>query len=159
MPSQVCLLCKSTTNTFAVSEGEGSARELQCKFWKFVNSFLLHDEDEGQEEILRMRMSSEKNAQEFICESCELRVSSICESYGDLLTAQVRLSKKLGEMGKLLEGSKSVVHSPFGKPLIKSLWNEQLSEDEAACTVEQLRSWLMKKCTKCKNFRKLSLST
>jgi len=78
------------------------------------------------------------------CDDCGNVVGAVCKLYSELLTTQLRLFSKLGDLGGLVENSKKVVSSKLERVLIRRV-AEQMGMDKVS-RVDQLRCSLMRKC-------------
>ncbi|CAL8121524.1 unnamed protein product [Orchesella dallaii] len=158
--------------------GDGSHSsgfDINLKFWQFVKQYLSSplipsseggggdgDDDGGINQlIMDMSMSTSRWAtiggeggannekKQSFCQDCEDLVSSVCAVHKQLVTAQLHLDWKLGEVGRLLKVSKEKVSSKLGKMLMKSLAEQMgLNKKHKVNRVDKVRSWLMEKCMK-----------
>ncbi|ODM93281.1 PR domain zinc finger protein 16 [Orchesella cincta] len=91
MEKMFCFVClDGCSSSRSISEGGGASNI----FWKFVQDYLKLSNPVGVDDF------------DYLCGKCEQVISSVCQLYLELRGIQLRLSWKLGELGKLLEGSR-----------------------------------------------------
>jgi len=139
----VCLVCLGTfdkrPDEVDVSEGPS----LLTKFLKFAENYL--QVSTGMTKHL-LGLSSGGEGEEYtFCEKCELAVvNPVCQVYLELLSAQLRLSWELGQMGKVLENSQQFTSHKLRTLNTQALAN-QLGLDNVA-DLEEFRMLLTQKC-------------
>ncbi|CAL8149236.1 unnamed protein product [Orchesella dallaii] len=106
MKRNVCLVCLKTfvgPDLGSKEDGIPSSVPLLTRFFKFVENYL-DLKSVTKEELL---WSDAGETKEAFCEVCEVSViNPICQVYLELLSAQLRLSSQLEQLGNLLDDSK-----------------------------------------------------
>jgi len=139
----VCLVCLRTFDKRQDHLESSKGVPLLTKFLKFVESHLQVST------VLTKRLSgisAGSEGEEYtFCEKCELAVvNPICQVYLELLSAQLRLSWELGQLGKLLENSEQTTSDKLRMLNLNTLAN-QVGLDSID-DVEEFRSMLSQKC-------------
>jgi len=143
MKLRVCFVCLKTfdTNQNLESSGESKGAALLTKFVKFAVNYLQVSTSATQQ---LLGIDGGGGGEEYFCEKCELAVvNPICQVYLELLSAQLRLSCELGQLGRILENT-GHFNSELGVLKMKALANQLGMEDVAG--VEQFRWLLTQKC-------------
>ncbi|CAL8149263.1 unnamed protein product [Orchesella dallaii] len=151
MKLSVCLVCLKTFDRhFLLSEEDGvsSSVPLLTRFIKFAENYLNLSSVTTQQLLL-----SGSDRKEAFCEKCELSViNPICQVYLDLLSAQLRLSIELEQLGKLLDNSKVT-----GSDKLRVLNINALSNQLGVRSLSQLEGFRTSLAQKCLLKRKQSL--
>jgi len=139
----VCLVCLRTFDKKQDDLESSEGVPLLTKFLKIVENYLQVST------VLTRRLlgiSGGGEGEEYIfCEKCELAVvNPICQVYLELLSAQLRLSWELGQLGNLLENSQQSTSDKLRMMNLNALAN-QLGLDNVF-DVEEFRKLLAQKC-------------
>ncbi|CAL8149251.1 unnamed protein product [Orchesella dallaii] len=143
----VCLVClKTFDGVDPASEekdrihGTPSSVPLLTRFLKFTENYLNLSSP-----TTHQLLSSEGVRKEAFCERCEVSViNPICQVYLELLSAQLRLSSELENLGKLLDNSK-VSGSDKSRVLNINTLSNQL-DIRSLSQLEGFRTSLSQKC-------------
>ncbi|CAL8121498.1 unnamed protein product [Orchesella dallaii] len=151
MESVFCIVCLKrkglSSSTFSGGGGRGHGGEDKPNiFWKFARDYLQfstvgqdHDAFIDDEHYIGDRVSElldgdgDVKIKKSFCTDCAKVINSICQLYLELLGVQLRLSWKLGELGKLFESCNVAVSSS----------SSSLSSSKQ---LDQVREQLITKC-------------
>jgi len=144
MTSDICIVCltKIPVRFSNIPDfdtySKRQANKLRTKFLKFVNNYL---------KIPTTGFNSDKGTErKLFCTTCEAVVGQVCDLYLEYLDVELRLSDKLGLLGRLLESSQPVERNALTLiNCVESLSN-QLGIKGTTSPIYQLRSLLTSKC-------------
>ncbi|ODM93327.1 hypothetical protein Ocin01_13357 [Orchesella cincta] len=137
MSDTVCLVCLKTVQSF---DGESlqvdtTDTPILTKFLKFVENYL---QISPTTKIIPTGVDT-------FCERCELAVvNPICQVYLELLSAQLRLSWELEQLGKLMKNAKCSTDKQSELENVQLL-ARQLGMDSVG-QLEEFRNALARKC-------------
>ncbi|CAL8149227.1 unnamed protein product [Orchesella dallaii] len=158
MKANVCLVCLKTFDAGAASDLASGSEEdgiegIRCgaplftKFLKFTENYL------HLPSVFTHQLLLSGGEKEVFCEKCELSViTPICQVYLQLLSANLRLSSELDQLGKLLDNSKV-----SGSDKLRILNINTLSNQLGIRSLSQLEGFRTSLAQKCRLKRKQAL--
>jgi len=145
MELRVCFACLTTIESLAnnTEEEKKCGPSLLTRFLKFVQYYLQISPSTVAHTV--------ENGDQFFCEKCEVTaIQPICKIYLELISAQLRLSCELGQLGKLLENSQRSIIDKISLFHMQTLTNQLGMEN--VIDVEAFRTLLTQKCKLIQNF-------
>ncbi|CAL8149221.1 unnamed protein product [Orchesella dallaii] len=122
--------------------------QLYIKFLQFAGNHLKIPPIALEPLLL---ITDTDNGGKMFCEICETLVAQICNSYLELLQAQLRLSFKLGELGRLLQTCTN--NSQKLERITRLTANLGISDHDSHC-LQQVHQLLSYKCKElCQKFQ------